>query len=111
MIQKTLTIAKRFNAYQRERFPIIVLAISLLPAVFSSAAVVSSHPTLLAGLGALLASVAYLLHIRVIDEHRDFEHDNQHHVGRPVQINTISKNELQIVDMVAVFFLIAISVM
>jgi len=111
MIKKTLTVARRFNTYQRERFPIIILSISLLPAILSSAVVVSTHPTILGGVTALLASVAYLLHIRVIDEHRDFEHDNLHHANRPVQINTISKHELQMVDMVAVFLLIAITVM
>lgn len=110
MIQKTLTFARRFNIYQRERFPVIVLAISLLPAIFSSSVVVSTHPTILEGVVALLASVAYLLHIRVIDEHRDFDHDNQHHASRPIQINTISKHELQLVDIVAVCLLIAISV-
>lgn len=111
MIQKTLTIARRFNAYQRERFPVIVLAVSLLPAIFSSAVVVSTHPTILGGVVALLASIAYLLHIRVIDEHRDFEHDNHHHAGRPIQVNTISRHELQLVDIAAVLLLITIAVM
>lgn len=111
MIQKTFNVAKRFNAYQRERFPIIILAISLLPAIFSSAVIVSTHPTVLGGVAALLASVAYLLHIRVIDEHRDFEHDNHHHSNRPVQVNTISMNQLHRVDLVAVIILMAIAVM
>lgn len=111
MIQKTFTFARRFNTYQRERFPVIILALSLIPAILSSAAIVSAHPTIFEGIVALVASVTYLLHIRVIDEHRDFEHDNHHHADRPVQINTISRHELQLVDMVAVFLLVAIAVM
>lgn len=109
MIKKTLTVAKKFHSYQRERFPIIVLALSLVPAVLSSGIIVSTNPTLLQGVYALIASLAYLLHIRVIDEHRDFGHDNVHHTTRPVQSGMISKQELQYVDITAVLILVGIA--
>lgn len=109
MIKKTLTIAKKFHFYQRERFPIIVLALSLVPAVLSSGVIVSANPTLMQGAFALIASLAYLLHIRVIDEHRDFGHDNVHHTTRPVQSGVISKQELQYVDIAAVLILVGIA--
>ncbi len=109
MIQNILAIIKRFDSYQRERFPIIVLIFSLLPAVLSSGVIISSHPTIFQGILALIASIAYLLHIRVIDEHRDFEHDNKHHKVRPIQNGTISKRELQYVDIVSMIILIVIA--
>ena len=109
MIKKTLTVAKKFYSYQQERFPLIVLALSLFPAVLSSGAIISTNLTIFQGVSALVASLAYLLHIRVIDEHRDFGHDNAHHITRPVQSGVISKRELQYVDVVAVLLLIIIA--
>ena len=109
MINKTLTTAKRFHFYQRERFPILLLALSLLPAVLSSGTIISVHPTIFQGVLALIASIAYLLHIRVIDEHRDFGHDNQHHKTRPIQNGSISKRELQYADIASIFLLIVIA--
>jgi len=109
MIKKTLTIAKKFNSYQQERFPIIVLALSLFPAVLSSGVVISTNTTIVQGAIALIASLAYLLHIRIIDEHRDFGHDNQHHVTRPIQAGVISKRELQYIDIATIFILILIA--
>ena len=110
MIKKTLKTARKFYTYQQERFPVVVLTISLFPAILSSGAVVSSHPMLSQMAFALIASIAYLLHIRVIDEHRDFEHDNTHHFGRPIQVGVISKKELKYVDILAILVLVAIAV-
>ena len=85
MTSSITALAYRFYVYQRERFPLVALVPSLIPAVLSSGVVVLSHPTLLQGAIALLGSVLYLLHIRIIDEHRDFTHDNEHHAKRPTQ--------------------------
>jgi len=102
MIKRTLKISSRFYAYQKDRFPLIILAISLFPAILSSGAIMSYHPTFLQMGYALIASITYLLHIRIIDEHRDFDHDNVHHSTRPLQIGLISKDELRYVDILAV---------
>jgi len=110
MIKKTLKTAKKFNAYQRDRFPLIILVLSLIPAILSSGAIMSAHSTILQMSYALIASVAYLLHIRIIDEHRDFGHDNVHHTERPVQIGVISKEELRYIDILAILILISIAV-
>ena len=110
MTARIATTIKKFNAYQRERFPLVVLILSLIPAVLSSGIVVSLHPTIFQTCSALAASVAYLLHIRIIDEHRDFGHDNAHHVTRPIQTGVISKEELQYVDIAAVVLLLLIAV-
>jgi hypothetical protein len=87
----------------------IILAFSLFPAILSSGAVLVAHPPILRAAMALIASILYLLHIRVIDEHRDFHHDNTHHTHRPVQTGVISKEELGKIDIVAVIILIGIA--
>jgi len=109
-MKKTITIAKKFNAYQKVRFPMIILGLSLLPAVLSSAAVVSAPVTMARVVLVVVASIAYLLHIRVIDEHRDHIHDSIHHPTRPVQVGLISREELRCVDVVAVIILLAVAV-
>jgi 4-hydroxybenzoate polyprenyltransferase len=109
MIKKTLATTKKFHSYQKERFPLVVLGLSFLPAILSSGAVMSRHTTWVQAVFALVASLAYLLHVRVVDEHRDFEHDNLHHTARPIQVGTISKEELRQVDTAAVVLLIVIA--
>lgn len=110
MIKKTLKISKKFYTYQKDRFPVFILALSLFPAILSSGAITFSHPTFFEMGLALIASIAYLLHIRIIDEHRDFEHDNTHHIKRPVQTGVISKEELRYIDTLAVLILLGIGV-
>lgn len=110
MINKIIKIARNFYLYQEDRFPIIILTFSLLPAILSSGAITSSHLTIFRVVLVLLASIAYLLHIRIIDEYRDFSHDNMHHITRPVQAGVISKGELFYVDILAVSILLAVAV-
>lgn len=110
MTKHFLGACKKLIAYQRERFPVVILAASFLPAILSSGAVTVGHTPLLSVLIALVASLAYLFHIRVIDEHRDFEHDTLHHSSRPVQRGVISKKELRRADVAAVTLLLLLSV-
>lgn len=111
MIQKISTIATAFYAYQRERFPIILLGASLVPAILSSGAILSVHLTIEKALFTLIASLTYLFHIRVLDEDRDFQHDNLHHTKRPIQIGMISRKHLHFIDIFALTLLLIISIM
>ena len=98
-----LQLTTKFYAYQKTRFPILPLLLSFLPAILSSTAVVSSaKPSMWQVILGLLAAVAYLFHIRVTDEHRDFAHDSTYHKTRPVQSGIISLAELKKIDKVAV---------
>ncbi len=101
--------AERFYRYQQERFPIVVLIFSLFPAVLSSGAILTENLTALPVALALIGSLAYLLHIRVIDEYRDFTHDTLHHATRPVQSGVISKRELRYADIAAVVLLMIVA--
>lgn len=97
-----LTTTKNFYIYQKERFPIVVLGLSFLPAILSSGAVVASQAEFKFVLIALIVSVAYLLHVRIIDEFRDYEHDLRHHKERPVSSGVISLKELRVIDWLAI---------
>ena len=95
---RLLTTTKNFYLYQKERFPIVVLGFSFLPAILSSGAVVTAQVKLEFVLVALIASIAYLLHIRIIDEFRDYEHDLKHHKDRPISTGVITLKELRVID-------------
>jgi 4-hydroxybenzoate polyprenyltransferase len=109
IIRQIQNTATSFYIYQRGRFPLVILSLSLIPVTLSSGVVASGHPKLLQMVAALIASVAYLLLIRIIDEHRDFSHDNLHHNTRPVQVGVISKKELHYIGLGTVFVLIIIA--
>lgn len=87
----------------------IVLLFSLYPAILSSSAILFAHASVVSSLLVLAASVLYLFHIRVLDEHRDFHHDNDHHSARPIQIGAISKEELKKIDIYVVILLLGIT--
>lgn len=97
-----LTTTKNFYLYQSKRFPIIVLGLSFLPAILSSGAVVAVQVETKFVVTALIVSLAYLLHVRIIDEFRDYEHDLKHHKDRPVSTGVITLKELRVVDWLAV---------
>lgn len=101
-----MTLLKRFYQYQNERFPIRILFFTTLAVVLSSAAVLSYSVSWQQVILNLLATLVFLYHIRVIDESRDLEHDNQNHPTRPVQRGLISLKELFIIDFL--FFVIFI---
>jgi len=110
MITTINSLSKRFYFYQKLRFPVIVLSLSLLPAILSSGTIVTANPPLFQVAGVLISSILYLLHIRVIDEYRDFSHDNIRHNLRPIQTGHISIKELQIIDIYAMVIFLAIAI-
>lgn len=95
-----ISIIKRFYVYQKMRFPMIIISLSLLPAILSSGAVVGSNISLIQTFIALLISILYLLHIRILDDRRDFDHDSLYHKSRPVQKGIITNKELRNVDLI-----------
>jgi 4-hydroxybenzoate polyprenyltransferase len=93
-----LTTTKNFYLYQKARFPILVLGLSFVPAILSSGAVVAAAVETNFVVIALIISIAYLLHVRIIDEFRDYEHDRQHHKERPLSTGVITLKELRVID-------------
>jgi len=101
-----LTTISNFYSYQKKRFPVIVLGLSFLPAILSSGAVVIGSVNIEFLTLSLIISLAYLLHVRIIDEFRDYEHDLEHHKDRPLSVGDITLNDLRIVDWMAVIALV-----
>jgi len=99
---KLSTTTKNFYLYQKKRFPIILLGLSFIPAILSSGAVVSTHVEFTFVVLALIVSLAYLLHVRIIDDFRDYDHDIEHHKDRPVSTGIITLKELRVIDWVAI---------
>ena len=102
---------RKLIRYQKQRFPIFILLLSLIPAALSSYAVSNNNFNLSLAMGALLISILYLLHIRLIDERRDFLHDSRYHKDRPIQRGIISNKELKIIDFVAILLVILLTVL
>lgn len=110
MIRSIISSSKRFYNYQKIRFPIIVLSFSLLPAILGTAALFAVHASIVQIVGVLIASILYLLHIRVVDEQRDLNHDNKHHKLRPIQAGDIPIKDLQIIDIYSVTIFLSIAI-
>jgi 4-hydroxybenzoate polyprenyltransferase len=79
--------------------------------VLSSAAVLSYKTSLWQGIMNFFACMAFLYHIRVADESRDFSHDSVFHPERPVQRGLITVKELFIFDIPGLAFFLFTSVL
>jgi len=97
-----MNLLKRFNTYQKERFPLVILVATTTAVVLSSNAVTLSSLSPVSFLAAFFAGLLYLFHIRVIDEIRDNQHDNTYHLSRPIPRGVISLKELKTLDAVGV---------
>ncbi|MDO8459797.1 MAG: hypothetical protein Q7S74_01685 [Nanoarchaeota archaeon] len=111
MERNTITnkrVIKRLWEYQKERFPVLFILISGTAVVLSSAAVsIGASESILniplKILFAIIVSFLFMLHIRVIDEYRDYLFDSKYHNDRPVQSGVISLKELLIIDIAGLF--------
>jgi 4-hydroxybenzoate polyprenyltransferase len=78
---------------------------TVISGVLATSAITNSHNWLTI-VAAVCLTVAFLFHIRVVDEVRDYVHDNEFHPDRPVQQGIISIKELKILRRISlmVFF-------
>ena len=98
----------RFNAYQRERFPVLLVIGSLFLPILSSAAVVGNFHAI-GIITCLVITFLYLVLIRITDELRDYEHDLIFHPERPVSSGVVSTAELSRIGIVASILFLALS--
>ncbi|MDP2708534.1 MAG: hypothetical protein Q8O93_00565 [bacterium] len=75
--------------------------------LLSSAAILYYRATLIQMAIVFLATLAYLFHIRVMDEERDFKHDSKHHKCRPIQQGVILIDELKKINIFGLIIFIA----
>lgn len=103
-----MKLVKSFLQYQLERFPLIVLIPVSLSGVIGTSAILGLHNWITVALATCL-TVSFLFHVRVIDEVRDFSHDNEYHPDRPVQKQAISIGELKILRAISLLLFFGIS--
>lgn len=91
---------KRLWRYQSERAPLFAMIVmaSLTVGVIARFA----HTTSWQYLASVAIVVLYLLQIRMSDEKKDFEHDNQFYPDRPVQRGVVSLGELVRINQVSI---------
>ncbi len=105
---KDWPFVKRFWVFQNERAPIIALFVVGL-ALAAAVSRISGGPNWLRVLIAASMSALYFLQIRLADEPKDFEHDNQFHPNRPVQRGLITLSELNTVKKICIFLFLALA--
>lgn len=104
-----MKLIKSFLKYQQERFPLLFLFPISLSGVIGAAAILGHHNWITI-ISATFVTVAFIFHVRVIDEIRDFLHDTEFHPDRPVQKKTISIKELKILRLISLFVFFGISI-
>ena len=110
-----MNLLKRFNIYQKERFQIAILVFTTISVVLSSAAVVLGPGEVLSNHAvgifiALLTSLLFMFHIRVLDEHKDYNFDSTYHKSRPIQRGLISLKELLTLNVIGLIILFVINI-
>ena len=107
---------KRLRAYLSERFPLfghVLLIISYYSSnQFLAKALVNPgvpmQYTLLSALGALTL-LFFFFHLRVFDEHKDFEEDSRFHPHRVLQRGVITLADLRVLAAIALVLEVALS--
>jgi hypothetical protein len=99
----------RFNQYQWERFPFLVLIFTTFSVVASSFVIVLPRTVSLldqrvAMLVGTITGVLFLFHMRVSDDHKDHFFDNRYHADRPVQKKIVSLKEIAWLDRAGIVF-------
>lgn len=104
-----MNLLKRFYIYQDERFPLKILFFTTIAVILSSAAILSYNVDFLQLTLAFISCIAYLFHIRVIDESRDYTHDLKFHPNRPVQRGLITIKQLSLFNIIGLAIFVFVS--
>ncbi len=100
----------RWRAYLAERFPVpVTLMLSVATGAAATAVASSGTFVIDAGaLGAIALMFLLLFHLRVFDEHKDYEEDAATRPDRPVQRGLVTLRQLKIAGAVAIALELAI---
>lgn len=100
---------KRLWAYSTQRFPLVEHGVMIAAYVLSNTLVAQAlqpeMATTFVGLSTLLAFAVILLfflHLRVFDEHKDYEADVEHHPDRVLQRGVITLKHLKVIGFIAI---------
>lgn len=114
--ERSAPFAKRFALYLSERFPPLAHGI-LIVSYYSSNAFLARTLTDrggamhfdLATLAGIIAIFCFFFHLRVFDEHKDFEEDSRYYPHRVLQRGVITLRELRIAGIIAIALEAALS--
>ena len=97
--------------YFKERFPLISLLVFsfLTIAGLSNKIQIQHHFIQIALLSIVYTS--FLLHLRILDEFKDFEYDSRYHPDRPIQRGAIPLKTIKYIGIANFFVLMIISIM
>lgn len=90
-----MSLARRFWQYQWERFPIVVVMLTSITVLGSTAAVTSKFLGWRHLVTGFIILVLFPLHMRLFDELKDYEHDRKYYPQRPIPRGLISLEELK----------------
>lgn len=93
--------------YIKERFPIVPLFLYTTATQIGINTLISSYSPIKIVYASFIY-LLFLLHLRILDEFKDYTYDSEKYPNRPVQKGVISLNELKlfgIVNIILIFFL------
>lgn len=113
------SIVRAFREYLAERFPVPVTAMLSLGtglgayACAQQASIAAGAPLVLDGtaFGGCLMAFLFLLHLRVFDEHKDFQIDAETRPDRPVQRGVVSLGQLKVLGAIAITGQVALALL
>lgn len=108
------SLIKRFIEFQNERLQLGVLIFTTAAVVLSSVAVSLPESSVASNyyseiLISIFTLLVFMFHVRVLDEHKDYEFDAEHHKDRPVQRGLITLRELFIVDVLSIMIILSLN--
>lgn len=95
----TNNIFHKIKLYNRERFPIIAISLFCISISIGLSSISPQYSIINIILNSIFL-VLLLLHMRILDEFKDYKYDNKNHPDRPVQSGKISLQELKIVGII-----------
>jgi hypothetical protein len=106
-----MKLSSGYLEYFKERFPFIPLYIYCTLTIVGVSTGFDRNADILTILILGLIYVSFLLHIRVLDEFKDFVYDSKHHPERPVQKGSVKLSGLKIIGFLNLAFMISAAFM
>lgn len=102
------TMFSKISSYFKERFPIGPLALYSGLTIFGIANKIQTQVNYFNVFALFFIYLGFLLHLRILDEFKDYNYDSIHHQGRPVQRGFVSLTFLKYIGVANFFFMVAL---
>jgi 4-hydroxybenzoate polyprenyltransferase len=109
------SLLKRFSEFQDERLQLGILIFTTTSVVLSSAAVSLPPSESIYNFSteiiiSIITLLLFMFHIRVLDEHKDYDFDSKYHKNRPIQRGLITLKELLIIDIIGLTIILVLNI-